>query len=104
MNFPANWHIQYSLDGVNYTTVENSQFDIHPAAWWLNTCIKFGTHGLAQRSFLLPAELSGAKKAYLRIAPYTAACATNASPDGGTYDRNKSADLYLAAITIKYNK
>lgn len=104
MNFPANWHIQYSLDGVNYTTVENSQFDIHPAAWWMGDTIKFGTHGLAQRSFLLPAELSGAEKAYLRIAPYTTACATKASPDGGTYDRKKSADLYLAAITIKYNK
>ena len=104
MNFPANWHIQYSLDGVNYTPVENSEFDIHPAAWWASTCIKFGTHGLAQRSFRLPAELSGAEKAYLRIVPCTSYCAMSSLPEGATYNPSKNTQLSIAAITIKYNK
>jgi hypothetical protein len=60
---------------------------------------------LAQRSFLLPAELSGAEKAYLRLAPYNNRCASLTDPEGGTFSSKSSATgLYLAAVTIKYNK
>ena len=104
LNFPANWRIEYSLDGQSYTVVENSEFDIHPAAWWHSSCIKFGTHGLAQRSFRLPAEISGAEKAYIRIVPHTLRCASSSHPEGGEFSASKVVPLYLAAITIKYNK
>jgi hypothetical protein len=104
LKFPANWHIQYSLDGVNYTTIENSDFDIHPQVWWNAQCPQFATHGLAQRTFLLPAELSGAEKAYLRIAPFTFACATHSHPEASVFTANDTTPLYVAAITIKYNK
>ena len=104
LKFPANWHIQYSLDGVTYTTIENSQFDIHPQVWWNAQCPQFATHGLAQRTFLLPAELCGVEKAYLRIAPYTMSCATQVHPEADVYAATDVTALYIAAITIKYNK
>ena len=105
VNFPANWKLEYSLDGMTYTAIEGSEFDIHPFVWWTSTCPTFATHGLAQRSFLLPAELSGAEKAYLRLAPYNNKCATTTDPVGGTYNSKSTATgLYLAAVSIKYNK
>ena len=105
VNFPANWKLEYSIDGVTYTAIEGSEIDIHPFVWWTSSCPTFATHGLAQRSFLLPAELSGAKKAYLRLAPYNNLCASLTDPEGGTFSSKSSATgLYLAAVTIKYNK
>lgn len=105
VNFPANWKLEYSTDGVTYTAIEGSEIDIHPFVWWTSSCPTFATHGLAQRSFLLPAELSGAKKAYLRLAPYNNLCASLTDPEGGTFSSKSSATgLYLAAVTIKYNK
>jgi hypothetical protein len=105
INFPANWKLEYSIDGVTYTAIEGSEIDIHPFVWWTSSCPTFATHGLAQRSFLLPAELSGAEKAYLRLAPYNNLCASLTDPEGGTFSSKSSATgLYLAAVTIKYNK
>lgn len=105
LNFPSNWKLEYSTDGVTYTTVEGSEFDIHPFVWWASDCVKFAIHGLAQRSILLPAELSGVEKAYLRLAPYNNKCASLTDPEGATFS-NTSANtgFYLAAVTIKYNK
>ena len=105
LNFPANWKLEYSTDGVTYTTLEGSEFDIHPFVWWASNCPTFATHGLAQRSFLLPAELCGVEKAYIRLAPYNNKCANASDPEGGTFSPKSTATgLYLAAVTIKYNK
>ncbi|MBR0339831.1 MAG: hypothetical protein IIX40_06500, partial [Alistipes sp.] len=105
INFPANWKLEYSIDGVTYTAIEGSEIDIHPFVWWTSSCPTFATHGLAQRSFLLPAELSGAERAYLRLAPYNNLCASLTDPEGGTFSsKSSSTGLYLAAVTIKYNK
>ena len=105
VNFPANWKLEYSTDGVTYTAIEGSEIDIHPFVWWTATCPSFATHGLAQRSFLLPAELCGVEKAYVRLAPYNNKCATTTDPEGGTFNAKSTATgLYLAAVTIKYNK
>ena len=105
LNFPANWKLEYSVDGVTYTAIEGATIDIHPFVWWTSSCPAFATHGLAQRSFLLPAELSGLEKAYVRLAPYTNKCASASGPEGGTFSsKSASTGLYLAAVSIKYNK
>ncbi len=104
MSFPANWRIEYSFDGTTYTVCENSEFDIHPQAWWASNCIKFGAHGLSQRSFRLPAEISGAEKVYIRIVPHTVRCAALSHPEGAIYTASAVTPFYVAAITIKYNK
>ncbi len=105
VNFPANWKLEYSIDGVTYTAIEGSEIDIHPFVWWTSSCPTFATHGLAQRSFLLPAELSGVEKAYVRLAPYNNICASLTDPEGEKFTSKSSATgLYLAAVTIKYNK
>ena len=105
INFPANWKLEYSTDGVTYTAIEGAEIDIHPFVWWTSSCPTFATHGLAQRSFLLPAELSGVEKAYVRLAPYNNICASLSDPEGSTFSSKSSATgLYLAAVSIKYNK
>ena len=105
LNFPANWKLEYSTDGVTYTAIEGAEIDIHPFVWWASNCPTFATHGLAQRSFLLPAELSGAEKAYIRLAPYNNKCANASGPEDGTFTPKSTATgLYLAAVSIKYNK
>ena len=101
---PANWHVQYSLDGVTYTTVENSDVDIHPAVWWTSTCPAFGFAGLGQHTVLLPAELSGATKAYLRLIPMTNRCASSSFPEGAEFKSTDKSSFTLTAATIKYNK
>ncbi len=103
--FPANWKLEYSTDGETYTAIEGTEIDIHPFVWWTSSCPTFATHGLAQRSFLLPAELSGLEKAYVRLAPYNNICASLTDPEGDTFTSNSPATgLYLAAVSIKYNK
>ena len=104
LNTPANWHIQYSLDGVSYTTVEGSEVDIHPAVWWTSTCPTFGVAGLAQHTVLLPAEISGQEKVYLRFAPMTSRCASSTYPEGAEFNHTNKIPLCLTAATIKYNK
>jgi hypothetical protein len=105
INFPANWKLEYSTDGVTYTAIEGSEIDIHPFVWWTSSCPAFATHGLAQRSFLLPAELCGLEKAYVRLAPYNNICASVSAPEGATFNsKSSSTGLYLAAVSIKYNK
>ena len=105
LNFPSNWKLEYSIDGVAYTAVEGSEFDIHPFVWWASDCVKFAIHGLAQRSFLLPTELCGVEKAYLRLVPYNNKCASLSGPEGATFSATSAnTGFYLAAVTIKYNK
>lgn len=105
VSVPANWQIEWSLDGVTYTAIEGSQFDVHPFVWWTSTCPTFATHGLAMSTFQLPAELSGVEKAYVRIVPYTLVCSTASDSEGGTYSHTTTNGRFtLADVTIKYNK
>ena len=65
-HIPALWKVQYSTDGVNFTTLPK-EYIVHPRVWSTNTTPSFGVSAFSQFVTALPASLLGQPVVYVRI-------------------------------------
>ena len=65
-HIPSLWKVQYSTDGVNFTTLPK-EYIVHPRVWSTVTTPSFGVSAFSQFVTALPASLLGQANVYVRI-------------------------------------
>jgi hypothetical protein len=101
---PANWALEYSTDGTNFTTL-NSNFIFYPSPIYANTT---GTipAGNPEYIFNLPDALMGQDKVVVRMRAVSKKYATADGLTAGTITDSNIVATYLRfeSIVIRYNK
>lgn len=105
--FPAYWKVEYSLDGVDYTTAVDDVL-LRPIAYEKSPMSYYAAPGYLENSVILPKKLLGKKKVYIRISPASDIMVeTHDDPsqdiDSGVYSPEHSRDfaLVLGKVSVK---
>ena len=105
--FPAYWKVEYSLNGVEYTTAVDDVF-LRPIAYEKSPMSYYAAPGYLENSVILPKALLGKKKVYIRISPASDIMVeTHDDPsmdiNTGVYSPEKSRDfaLVLGKVSVK---
>mgnify|MGYP002626211172 CR=1 FL=1 len=96
-HIPALWKVQYSTDGVNFTTLPK-EYIVHPRIWSTVTTPSFGVTAFSQFVTALPASLLGQSNVYIRIRATEKTAVTDdlSSETGGQVKGAGSAQQNLA--------
>lgn len=101
-NAPANWHFEYSTDGVNFTRMQK-EYAIRPVVWW-TTCALYCSQGNLEYTTPLPSSLFGQKKVYLRLVASSKVAATFDEPEAGSVDdQSRTISIRFGELTLEYN-
>lgn len=105
--FPAYWKVEYSLDGVDYTTAVDDVL-LRPIAYEKSPMSYFAAPGYLENSVILPKKLLGKEKVHIRIRPASDVMVeTHEDPskdiNSGTYSPELSRDfaLVLGKVSVK---
>ena len=105
--FPAYWTVEYSLNGVDYTTAVDDVL-LRPIAYEKSPMSYYAAPGYLENSIVLPKNLLGKKKVYLRIRPASEVMVeTHEDPsldiNSGVYSPEKSRDfaLVIGKVSVK---
>lgn len=105
--FPAYWTVEYSLNGLDYTTAVDDVL-LRPIAYEKSPMSYYAAPGYLENSIVLPKNLLGKKKVYLRIRPASEVMVeTHEDPsldiNSGVYSPEKSRDfaLVIGKVSVK---
>lgn len=112
--FPVFWNVEYSLDGKQWSAVEDQPKKLRSLPWWWMKkvnglpyeCIEAGM-GFTEHLVYLPKSLLGQKRVYVRIIPVKKSVATlgyDYSENGALRPNStKQTVVNFGSIVVRYN-
>lgn len=103
LHVPANWQIEYSTDGTNYTVLPNSTYTVRPLVVWGKN-YDFLAPGLNTYSFKLPTSLLNQSNVFVKLKVQNKICGSKDGAESGTLDGTTNINVRLGFVSFKYSK
>jgi hypothetical protein len=116
LGYPVYWCVEYSLDGINYKRVDDTEYVLNTLPYWREndvygvsypTSLECGL-GFTEHILNLPAELFGQKEVYVRIIPSQKKVGSMAFTDRDKVAMRPELDVLtnvsFGSVAVRYNR
>lgn len=97
---PAVWHLEVSTNGTDFTSL-GKEYAVRPLAW--SNPSGSAIPGLHEYSAVLPSNLFGQEKVWVRFIASSKKAASEAGPEAGTIQKMTGAYIRFGEIQVLYN-